>query len=173
MNRQSWNPYMAGALAGLLLVLSVFIAGKYFGASTTFARSAAAVETAVGIDTSRFDYFTTNGGKYGAGGLPDWQLLFVVGIMLGSFAASRLSGTFEVVRVPPMWRERFGDSPIKRGVAAFAGGAIALVGVRLAGGCPSGHGLSGLSQLAVSGFIALTFFFVGGLITARILYGRR
>ena len=69
-----------------------------------------------------------------------------------------------------MWEERFGNSFVKRGVAAFLGGAIALFGVRLAGGCPSGHGLSGLSQLAVSGFIALTFFFLAGLITARLIY---
>ena len=44
--------------------------------------------------------------------------------------------------------------------------------VRLAGGCPSGHGLSGLSQLAVSGFVALAFFFGGGWVTARLLYGK-
>ena len=32
---KTWSPYAAGALAGLLLVLSVFLTGKYFGASTT------------------------------------------------------------------------------------------------------------------------------------------
>ncbi|WP_155314455.1 YeeE/YedE thiosulfate transporter family protein [Desulfosarcina ovata] len=72
-----------------------------------------------------------------------------------------------------MWSARFGDNPWKRGTAAFLGGAIALFGVRLAGGCPSGHGLSGLSQLAVSGFIALAFFFLAGLVTARLVYGPR
>jgi hypothetical protein len=41
----------------------------------------------------------------------------------------------------------------------------------MAGGCPSGHGLSGLMQLSISGFIALVCFFVGGLITARLVYG--
>ena len=47
-----------------------------------------------------------------------------------------------------------------------------IIGARLAGGCPSGHGLSGLSQLAVSGFVALAFFFGGGWVTARLLYGK-
>jgi uncharacterized membrane protein YedE/YeeE len=72
--------------------------------------------------------------------------------------------------IPDMWRQRFGGNPAKRAITAFIGGAIALFGVRLAGGCPSGHGISGLSQLAVSGFIALGCFFIGGLITAKMLY---
>ena len=170
MKRKTWNPYIAGALTGLQLVLSVLIAGKFLGASTTFARGAAVIEKTVGIDTSKFEYFTTKKGKYGPGSLPNWQLLFVVGIIVGSFISASFSKTFEIVKVPPTWAERFGDSPAKRGVAAFLGGAIALFGVRLAGGCPSGHGLSGLSQLAVSGFIALSFFFLAGLITARVIY---
>ena len=43
MRKRVWNPYLAGALAGVLLVLSVLIAGKFFGDSTTFARSASVV----------------------------------------------------------------------------------------------------------------------------------
>jgi len=157
MQSKTWNPYIAGALTGLLLILSVLIAGKYLGASTTFARSAAVIEKTVGVDTSGIEYF-------------NWQLLFVVGVIVGSLISASSSKTFEIVKVPPMWAESFGDSQVKRGVAAFIGGAIALFGVRLAGGCPSGHGLSGLAQLAVSGFIAMTFFFLAGLITARLMY---
>jgi len=170
MQSKTWNPYIAGALTGLLLILSVLIAGKYLGASTTFARSAAVIEKTVGVDTSGIEYFTAKKGKYGPGSLPNWQLLFVVGVIVGSLISASSSKTFEIVKVPPMWAESFGDSQVKRGIAAFIGGAIALFGVRLAGGCPSGHGLSGLAQLAVSGFIAMTFFFLAGLITARLMY---
>jgi len=170
MNRKTWNPYVAGALAGLLLILSVLVAGKYLGASTTFARSAAVIEKSVGIDTSGIEYFTTKKGKYGPGSLPNWQLLFVVGVFAGSLISALAGRTFEIVKVPPMWVKRFGPGPAKRAIAAFIGGAVGLFGVRLAGGCPSGHGLSGLAQLAVSGFIAMAFFFLAGLITARILY---
>jgi uncharacterized membrane protein YedE/YeeE len=171
--KQSWNPYLAGALVGFLMVLSVALTGKFFGASTTFARGAAAIEQAVGVETTRFEYFTTKDGKYGAGSLPNWQLLFVVGIALGGLGASLASGTFEIKRVPDMWAARFGDRPLWRNFTAFAGGVLLIVGARLAGGCPSGHGLSGLSQLAVSGFVALAFFFGGGWVTARLLYGDR
>jgi hypothetical protein len=134
MLKKTWNPYLAGGLAGILLVLSVLISGHFLGASTTFARSASVIEQAVGIDTSAFDYFTTQKGKYGPSSLPNWQLMFVFGIIIGAFIASKLSGDFKLEPVPDMWRERFGPSPLKRGVVAFIGGIIALVGARLAGG---------------------------------------
>ncbi len=172
MKNKTLNPYVAGALIGILLVLSVIVAGKYLGASTTFARGASVIEKAVGIDYSKFDYFTTKKGKYGPGSLPNWQLMYVIGIAIGAFIASKLSGTFKVKAVPTMWKNRFGSSSLKRGIVAFTGGAIGLIGARLAGGCPTGHGLSGLSQLAVSGFIALAFFVIGAAITARMLYSR-
>ena len=69
-----------------------------------------------------------------------------------------------------MWEARFGSTIKPRAVTAFIGGIIAMFGARLADGCPSGHGLAGASQLAVSGYIALACFFVGGLISANLLY---
>jgi hypothetical protein len=134
MLKKTWSPYLAGGLAGILLVLSVLISGHFLGASTTFARGASVIEQAVGIDTSVFDYFTTKKGKYGPSSLPNWQLMFVFGIIIGAFIASKLSGEFKFQTVPDMWRQRFGPSPLKRGVVAFIGGTIALVGARLAGG---------------------------------------
>jgi hypothetical protein len=47
LREKTWSPYAAGALAGLLLILSVFISGKYFGASTTFVRAAGLIEQTV------------------------------------------------------------------------------------------------------------------------------
>ena len=134
MRKKIWNPYLAGALAGVLLVLSVLVAGHFLGASTTFARGASAIEKAVGIDPSKYEYFTAQKGKYGSGALPDWQLLFLVGILIGAFISARLSGDFRFQTVPDMWRETFGPSPVKRGIVAFIGGAMGLVGARLAGG---------------------------------------
>ena len=134
MLKQPWSPYLAGGLTGILLVLSVLISGQFLGASTTFARSASAIEQAIGIDISAFEYFTTSEGKYGPSSLPNWQLMFVLGIIIGGFVASKLSGDFKFQAVPNMWRERFGPSPLKRGVVAFIGGTVALIGARLAGG---------------------------------------
>jgi hypothetical protein len=134
MRKRVWNPYLAGSLAGALLVLSVLVGGHFLGASTTFARSASVIEKAVGIDPSQFEYFTTQKGKYGPGSLPNWQLLFVIGIIIGAFIASKLSGEFKLQTVPDMWQAKFGSNAVTRGVVAFVGGVIGLVGARLAGG---------------------------------------
>jgi hypothetical protein len=134
MRKQIWNPYLAGSLTGILLVLSVLIAGHFLGASTTFARSASVIEKAVGIDTSQFEYFTTKDGKYGPSSLPNWQFMFVIGIFIGSFISAKLSGDFKIQWIPDMWQQKFGSNPVKRGAVAFIGGVIGLVGARLAGG---------------------------------------
>jgi uncharacterized membrane protein YedE/YeeE len=61
----------------------------------------------------------------------------------------------------------------KRAAGAFVGGVIAMMGARMADGCPSGHGLSGMMQLSVSGFVALGLFFGVGVLVAHFVYGRR
>ncbi|MGQ9687229.1 MAG: YeeE/YedE thiosulfate transporter family protein [Desulfobaccales bacterium] len=163
---RGWNPYLAGALTGLLMVLSVWWTGQYFGASTTFVRAAGLVETIVAPERlAALDYFAKIAPKF------DWQFLFVLGILVGSWVAAVLFRDFRLEAVPPMWADRFGPGRLKRGLVAFAGGVVAMFGARLADGCPSGHGLSGLLQLSVSGFISLICFFVGGLVVARLLYG--
>jgi uncharacterized membrane protein YedE/YeeE len=55
-------------------------------------------------------------------------------------------------------------------LVALAGGIILGFGSRFAGGCTSGHGISGTLQLAVSSWVSAIFFFVGGIITAHIIY---
>jgi len=165
-DRGAWSPYLAGGLTGVVAVLSVLLAGKYFGASTTFVRSTGMLEEVVAPErVSGMDYFLKE--------VPmvDWQWMFVLGIFFGALVASRASGSFLWKALPDMWEQRFGSSRAKRGIVAFLGGTVAMFGARLADGCPSGHGLSGLMQLAVSGFIALACFFLGGLLIARILYG--
>lgn len=163
-----WNPYVAGALSGLVSVCSVWISGQFLGASTTFVRSAGLLEQLFAPErVEKMDYFVKNVPKI------DWQWMFVFGIFVGALIAALTSKSFRWQALPDMWEERFGpDSKGKRALFAFAGGTIAMFGARLADGCPSGHGLSGSMQLAVSGFISLACFFIGGMIVARLIYGR-
>ena len=161
----SWSPYVAGGLSGLVIIVSVLWAGKFFGASTSFVRSAGMLEKSFDPErVAQLEYFIRYLPKF------DWQLLFVVGIFVGSLIAALLSDTFKWQGVPDMWAERFGTNPALRGIVAFIGGIVAMYGARLAGGCPSGHGLSGIIQLAVSGLIAMVFFFVGGIIMTQLVY---
>lgn len=129
MENKGWNPYLAGALSGVLSILSVWVAGKYFGASTTFVRSAGMIEKIIGPErVAQMPYFMKE--------LPqiDWQWMFVVGILIGSLIASATSGTFRWKGVPDMWEKRFGPGGWKRGSVAFVGGVIAMFGARLADG---------------------------------------
>lgn len=160
-----WSPYLAGGLAGGLGVISVVLTGKFFGASSSFVVSATNIVHVFAPEhVEALDYYK----KHLA---IDWQWMFVVGIFLGSLGAALVSKTFELQGVPTMWKNRFGDSTFRRFLVAFVGGFVAILGARLADGCPSGHGLSGMVQLSVSGLVSLACFFIGGLIMARILYG--
>jgi uncharacterized membrane protein YedE/YeeE len=168
---QSWRPYIAGGLVGILAILSVVVSTevlgkpKYLGASTTFVRSAGLIEQTVAADhVAANDYFQSKKVKV------DWQFMVLVGILIGAFAASRADGSFKAEGTPPLWRDRFGAKVSTRAIGAFLGGIVAMFGARMAGGCPSGHGLSGLMQMSVSGFIAMAGFFVGGIIVARLIY---
>jgi len=129
LTKKTWSPYIAGALTGVVMVLSVWLTGKYFGASTTFVRSAGMVEKAFGAGrVATLEYFMKEAPKI------DWQWMFVVGILIGSFIASTASATFRWTALPDMWERRFGRSRMKRGLVAFIGGLIAMFGARLADG---------------------------------------
>ena len=103
-----------------------------------------------------------------------WQFMLVLGILPGALIASLSDRSFKLEAVPPLWQRYFGPSIGKRALAAFFGGIVAMIGARLADGCPSGHGLSGLMQLSASSFVAMACFFGIGIVVASLIYkGRR
>ncbi len=169
-----WSPYLAGALVGIVAIASVFattlLLGKtnYLGASTTFVRAAGLVEQTIAPGhVAANEYYTKEKVRV------DWQFMLVLGIFLGALISSATDRSFKLENVPPTWEKRFGPSIGKRAVGAFVGGIIAMMGARMADGCPSGHGLSGMMQLSVSGFVVLALFFGVGVLVARFVYGRR
>lgn len=125
-----WSPYLAGALSGVVGILSVWFAGQYFGASTSFVRTAGLIEQLFGPErVAQMDYFIKVAPKI------DWQWMFVLGIFLGAMVSAVTSGSFKLQAVPDMWAERFGTrSTAKRAVVAFVGGIVAMFGARLADG---------------------------------------
>ena len=168
---KSWRPYVAGALVGLLAAASVLVSTKmlgkpkYLGASTTFVRTAGILQKTVARDhVENSPYYQLEKVKI------DWQFMLVVGILIGAFAASMIDKSFKVESVPPVWSDRFGGKVGVRAIGAFLGGIVAMFGARLAGGCPSGHGLSGLMQLSISGFLSVAGFFGAGIVVAHLVY---
>ncbi|RKZ03231.1 hypothetical protein DRQ25_17940, partial [Candidatus Fermentibacteria bacterium] len=69
-----------------------------------------------------------------------------------------------------VWTAYFGDTPVLRLLVALSGGIVMGFGSRWAGGCTSGHGISGTLQWALSSWIAAICFFAGGIITALFIF---
>jgi hypothetical protein len=111
-------------------------------------------------------YFMSKGIKV------DWQMMLVLGALLGTFISAWLSEDLRIERVPELWKARFGNSVALRYAMAFLGGLILIFGARLAGGCTSGHGISGSLQLALSGWTFFMAVFAAGVATALTLYGK-
>jgi len=162
----SWPSYAVGIGIGLLSWLSFLISGKPIATSTTFARTSGMIEEIItGEKARQRPYYKKIKLKV------NWQWMLVVGVVIGSFLSAIISGDFQVgVWVPSLWASAFGDSALLRVLVATAGGIILGFGARFAGGCTSGHGISGTLQLAVSSWISAIFFFVGGIITAHIIF---
>lgn len=171
MEKNNKNTYIIGVLLGVLAIVSAVattvLLGKsnYLGTSTSFVRAAGFIEEFFSpASTSSVSYYVSQKIKV------DWQFMLVIGITVGAFLSSLANKTFKIEWVPPIWRERFGNSAAKRAVAAFIGGIFAMYGARLADGCPSGHGLSGVMQLSVSSLVALFLFFAAGALIAHLVY---
>ena len=101
-----------------------------------------------------------------------WQVTLVAGIGLGAWVSMKMSGA---VRAPvsPIWSRALGSS--SRGLryaVAFVAGFLMLFGARIADGCTSGHGLSGMAQLSVGSTVAVAAMFAGGIATALLLLRR-
>jgi len=92
--------------------------------------------------------------------------------MLGAAASAMARGGIKPSErsIPALWRANFGDSVTKRYAAVFISGFVVLYGARLAGGCTSGHMMSGMMQTAVSGYIFTAAAFAAAVTTALIMF---
>lgn len=161
----AWSPYLAGALIGLLSLFTFYFSNRPLGASSSYAKVGGLIgQKLFPRAMARLPYFQDNPPKI------DWEVMVVLGIVLGAFVAAWTGGELTGQWIQPLWEQRFGDTPWLRGVIAFAGGILMSFGARLAGGCTSGHGISGALQLSVGSWIALACFFIGGVAVALPLY---
>ena len=128
LRKKECSPYVAGGFVGLLSWFAILTV-KPLGVSTTFARTAAMIEKIFTPGhVAKLPYFAKYGPKI------DWQWMLVLGILLGAFVSSKLSGQFGAKFVPPMWAERFGAGRLKRWIVGFVGGILLMFGARMAGG---------------------------------------
>ncbi len=162
---ERWSPYTVGIGIGVLSWVAFLISNQALACSTAFARTSGMIEKLFrGPKVNEKPYYKKFPPEI------DWGWMLVLGILVGAFLSSMLSGSFELRWVPGLWENAFGALPLPRVIVAFFGGILMGVGSRWAGGCTSGHGISGTLQLAVSSWVAAVSFFIGGILTAWVIF---
>jgi uncharacterized protein len=172
-----WPWYVAGPVIGLFVPVLLIVGNRVFGVSSSLRHMCSAVFP------TKVDYFRYDWRRIGL-----WNLQFVAGILVGGFLASHWGGLPSVAiseqtrlvltelgihdfsGLAP--REVFAWSALLtlRGfVSVIVGGFLVGFGTAYAGGCTSGHAISGLADLQLSSLIAVAGFFAGGLIATHFI----
>ena len=178
-----------GIFLGLAFLLAVAMA-KPVGVSTQFVIFDAMLgdmvhDTWVVVDANNNEtyhssnaYLDASGGKLATEAADpfNYGFLFLAGLMLGAFISSRAGGPKANGAdrfAPAVFRRRFGSSRGKRYAVAFISGVLVLFGARLAGGCTSGHMMSGMMQTALSGYLFTAGLFLTAVPLALAIFGRK
>jgi uncharacterized membrane protein YedE/YeeE len=165
---KAWSPYAAGILIGLLQIPAFLLMKTALGASSSYVTVSSSLAALVDPSILSIDYAA----KHVSGAKNWWQVALVAGIALGALLSAKLSGTVRS-GIAPVWGRALGtSSSATRMMVAFFGGFLLLIGARLADGCTSGHGISGIAQLAIGSFVAVTAMFAGGIATALLVFRR-
>lgn len=171
-----WPWYVAGPLLGLTVPLLLIFGNKHFGLSSNLRHVCAMLPT-------RVPFFRYNWRREA------WNLTFALGIFLGGFLgnvvlrspepvdlSARTAAQLEALGVSqdaalvPLslfsWSELF---TLRGFIVMVLGGFLVGFGARYAGGCTSGHGITGTAELQLPSLVALIGFFLGGLLTTYLL----
>lgn len=176
---EPWPWYVSGPLIAALMFVLLYV-GKKFGMSSNLRTMCSAV--GAGKVTAFFNY------NWRA---DIWNLIVVLGAIIGGFIASSFFSNNMVTISPKVAAQLSNDyhinstgnsylpdelfatealtEPITIGILLL-GGLLIGFGARYAGGCTSGHAISGLSNLQIPSLIAVVGFFAGGLVMIHFIY---
>ncbi len=181
---QSWHWSISGAMIAFVMLLLIFF-GQRFGVSSSFRALCS-----IGGAGKKIDYFNYNWKSH------SWLLTFIVGSMIGGGIASTVLASPEPVQIsqstiddlselgiktPSTMEEGAGFLPtdvfnfdsllsLKGMIVIILGGFLIGFGTRWAGGCTSGHAITGLSNLQLPSLVAVIGFFIGGLVMTHLLF---
>jgi uncharacterized membrane protein YedE/YeeE len=170
--KKSWSPYLVGAGIGLLSWFAFATADKHLAITLQYEHVAALAGKVFVPDGERVNTYYTVRAQQGLSPRIGWYMMLIVGVFVGGFLSSWLSRDRTDMTVPPLWHWGFGSTPWIRLAFAFIGAAVMVFGARLAGGCTSGHGISGTLQLAVSSWVFISLAFAVAIAAAFIMYGK-
>ena len=181
-----WNWKVGGVVLGLVFLFAVALV-KPIGVSTQFVILDGVIaqvfnpELVTENPENKSGYGSTNpylnksGGKYAQSiAHPlNYSFIFVLSMALGGFIGRLFTKPENgkiIKQIPACHQQRFGENAILRYILVFSGGAVVLWGARLAGGCTSGHMMSGMMQTAVSGYLFALAAFAVAIPTAILIY---
>jgi uncharacterized membrane protein YedE/YeeE len=155
---------MGGILMSMLLLLtfSIFGADRPIGASTYVPYFAGVI---FDLDPEKYSYLkhVQNAGA--------WEGVMLLGALFGGFVTSVfITKSFRFSLIPTGWKKYKNNSILSRLLWSFFAGFMMIIGARLAGGCTSGHFMSGMSQMAVSSMIFGGVVLVVVIVTGRLFY---
>lgn len=175
----TWHWSISGFLIGLVMLILIYF-GKSFGMSSNLRTICTMLGAQKFSDFFKFDWREQK-----------WSLAVILGAILGGFIAIQFLSNNEIVDLNPKTVEALQNYHIDyekgkllpetlfsfeniftlKGIAIlFLGGILVGFGTRYAGGCTSGHAISGLSNLQIPSLIAVIGFFVGGLIMVHLIF---
>lgn len=176
---EPWPWYVAGPLIALIMCALLF-AGRQFGMSSNLRTLCAAGGAGKAAEFFRFDWKKER-----------WNLTVVLGAIIGGFIASHYLSENTVAINPNIAEQLSRDYNIESAGKTYLppelfasenlsdpfvlliliiGGILVGFGARYAGGCTSGHAISGLSNLQIPSLIAVIGFFIGGLLMVHLLF---
>ncbi len=175
----TWHWSISGFLIGMIMLVLIYF-GKSFGMSSNLRTLCSMAGAGKYADFFKFDWREQK-----------WNLAVVLGTILGGFVAFNFLSDSSIVTLNPKTVEAiagFGiDAPngklvpdalfgseifssVKGILLLFLGGILIGFGTRYAGGCTSGHAISGLSNFQIPSLIAVIGFFIGGLVMVNVFY---
>jgi len=175
---QTWPWYISGFLIGLIMLVLTYF-GKKFGMSSNLRSLCSIAGAGKIIPFFNFDWRAQR-----------WNLAVIIGAMIGGFVAVNFMNDPSnvalnpqtIVQLEELGIDRpdgkilpdilFGSEALKYPKMIFIlliGGVLIGFGSRYAGGCTSGHAISGLSNLQIPSLKAVIGFFVGGLLMAHYI----
>lgn len=145
-------PWVAGMVVGSLQLPLILLTNNHLGCSSSYMTVVArALQVVSPATVARIPLLA---------GLVDnyWQCFLMLGVSLGAYVSSTVTGGV------------FHSDAMLSPVQSVVGGALLVIGARVAAGCTSGHGISGMGYMALNSFIAVAAMFGGGILTAMIFF---
>jgi len=149
------NPYLAGFLLGLVLLMTIYITGRGLGASGAVKSCVvSAVSVVAEGHAENTKFYKEYGEEHPGNPLKNWLVFEVIGVVIGAFVSGLISDRLGFKL------DKGGRITTKTRLAmAFIGGALFGLGAQFGRGCTSGAALSGMAVLSTGGFVTMLAIF--------------